>query len=335
MDSHPIDTARDPFLDSLLGQAARLGPEYGGGLSSHLPMALCALRALGAGEGRVRAFFDRLVTRFDAPRDAPPATALAGDWRDQRGRFEAYGGLVGHFHDALGARGHAAVLREALPGLMSGVGAAAFHGLIRTAYAATADHRGELPSALAYWACRWTPLPRPTDIVAPLPLAPWVRRLREAPTLPRPPGATIATRIRHVVGQAPYLGLAGQLVVDAGTLAGLAGLAVERYGASRDFTVLHLVTGSHAMRVLMPWLDDGATAVGHFADAFAAAYLSCGIDQAATTLPAPGLDWPDIVARARASDDEHVIKLVHSCQEEARVHGDAAYRHAAGLVVSS
>jgi hypothetical protein len=33
--------------------------------------------------------------------------------------------------------------------------------------------------------------------------------------------------------------------------------------------------------------------------------------------------WPDILAAARASDNDHVVKLVDSCHEEQRAYGGA------------
>ena len=39
-----------------------------------------------------------------------------------------------------------------------------------------------------------------------------------------------------------------------------------------------------------------------------------------------------VVAAAITSDDDHVIKLVHACREEATVYGEGNYLHAAALV---
>jgi hypothetical protein len=49
-------------------------------------------------------------------------------------------------------------LRQVLPPLVCGCGAAAFHGLIRTAAALQAEHEGELADGLAYWAACFMPL---------------------------------------------------------------------------------------------------------------------------------------------------------------------------------
>ena len=223
-------------LAALLDQAAGLGPEYGPGLSSHLPMALAALAALGADDARLQQYFDHASTAFGAHR--PPVTphSLGAAWTSLRGRIDAFDALAAHFAASLAQEGVDRVLRGSLPGLLDGVCAAAFHGLIRVAYAAQAGRPAELAAALAYWGCRWLPLPRPGAGVELEPDA-WCERLLAAPTLPRPAGASITARVEAVVGNASYATLAGRLRAAAGDdhagaaeqLARLAGLAVERY----------------------------------------------------------------------------------------------------------
>ncbi len=67
------------------------------------------------------------------------------------------------------------------------------------------------------------------------------------------------------------------------TLAQLATLAARLYAASDNFTVLHLVTSAHAMRVLLPWLDEGdvTEALGHYWLAYAAGHAASGIADSA------------------------------------------------------
>ena len=88
--------------------------------------------------------------------------------------------------------------------------------------------------------------------------------------------------------------------------------------------MLHLVTSAHALRVLLPWLDDDvvADALGHYWLAYAAGHVASGLAQGVGAAP-PGvaLPWATIVARAIASDDDHLIKLVDSCREQERAYG--------------
>jgi Questin oxidase-like len=103
------------------------------------------------------------------------------------------------------------------------------------------------------------------------------------------------------------------------------------YARSGDFTALHLVTSAHALRTLLPCVDDPALAVGFYWRAFAAAW---GAQGAQAEVPTEARDWPSLVAAAVASDDEHVIKLVDSCREEERAYGGDDWRLAASRAVA-
>ena len=147
-------------LTDLLDAGASFDAEYGGGLSNHRPMALLALARLGATEAQLNAFAQTYSRRLQA---APPHSPWpAGDaWASrlgERGAWPAYRDLFGEWLLHEHSRD---VLSQTLPRLMQGCGAAAFHGLIRTAYAVQASRRQELADALAYWACRWLDLGAP------------------------------------------------------------------------------------------------------------------------------------------------------------------------------
>lgn len=323
----------DAVLHELLDTGLRYAPEYRGGLSNHLPMALVALHRLGASGDRLREFFERYTARLAL---APPAAAPLADWQDGLGRFSAYAELHAVVAQRVQAEGAPATLQALLPVLMEGVGAAAFHGLIRTAYGVEAGHDGELAIGLAYWAARHLPLPAPEPAVpAQADPARWLAALRAEIDV-HIEGGLIFEQMRAVARQPAFARHAQALVIDSGTLPRLADLAAQRYAATRHFTVLHLVTSAHALRLLLPALPEAArlAALRAYARAFAAGAMASGIALDTPPRPDPGLDWPAIVDRARASNDDHVIKLVHSCREEAAVYGEGARRHAAALAVA-
>jgi hypothetical protein len=123
---------RTAALHALLDRGMRHAPEYRGGLSDHRPMTLTALHALGAD--------DAALQRFDAaytPRLEPAATEgnPPGDDRTaHRGSIDACPHPIATMRSRLGAHPTAQVPVQVLPIRMDGVGAGAFHGLIRTAY---------------------------------------------------------------------------------------------------------------------------------------------------------------------------------------------------------
>ena len=308
-------------LSELLDEGAAFDAEYAGGLSNHLPMALLALARLGATEARLNAFAQSYSSRLQP---APPhAIWPAGDaWASRLGERVAWPEYRSLFGDWLLHEHASEVLRQTLPLLMQGCGAAAFHGLIRTAYALQSTRRQELADALAYWACRWLDLGtagsggngctggtvREPEAV--------LRRLHATAS----DAGLIFQRMQAAAREPHFQAVVATLVVHESTLAQLALLAAQAYAASGNFTALHLVTSAHATRLLLPCLDDPLPALAGYWRAFAAAVCASGMT--ADTAPAPKpKPWPELVAAAVASDDDHVIKLVDSCREEQRACG--------------
>jgi len=236
MNRHPLPSPA-PALAPWLDRCAALSPEYGAGLSTHLPMALHALHALGASEQRLAAFFERVApgiparlratavadpAALDAP--IPPGAPDAAVAADALGHFEHFEPL----HRALSARlrrdGLDALLRQCLPVLMPGVSAVAFHGLIRTAHGVAASHAGEVVIGLAYWASRHLPL-LPADGPAlshtrhATPALPdWLDGLAALPAPAGTPARLIAGRLLAWSTVPGFAGAATALRLQPGTL---------------------------------------------------------------------------------------------------------------------
>ena len=348
----------DQTLAALLDRCQAFAPEYGDGLSTHLPMALHALHSLGAPPARLHALFDRIAPglqpRGSARHTAPPMLGQIDD-------FEAWRAL---FAAELARDGQPALLARHLPRLMPGVAGVAFHGLIRTAHGLAACHTGELLSGLAYWAARYAPLVPAEADIAPasqaatdvieaidanstqtafmptsttrggLALPDWLTALQAL----RPPGGAparlIAGRMQAWAPVPGFAAAASALRIDADTLDALARRAALLYAASGNFTVLHLVTACQALRQLLPWLGEPAPALRQFSIAAAAALRASGWPGLKMTAPgAPPAGWHDTVAAAIAANDEHVIKLVAACRAHEAATGDPAYQAAAARAV--
>lgn len=313
-------------LQQLLADGVHQGPEYGGGLSSHLPMALVALHRLGADDARMDAFAARYARRLQPAPPAQPWPA-GDDWTGRFGDFSAWPAYRSLFSDWLQAEGSAALLLQVLPRLMPGCAAAAFHGLIRVAYAVQAGQASEVADSLAYWACRYLPLgelpAQPGRVADPQPL---LRRLR-AGVSRRP---LIAQRMADAAHSPALQAEIARLVIDGQTLQSLARLSALAYAGSGNFTALHLLTACHAMRVLQGFIDEPLPALRWFWQAWATAVVAAGL-QGKTA--APMRAWNHIVPVALASDDEHLIKLVDSCRAETQAYGGDDWRHAASRAV--
>jgi hypothetical protein len=328
-----------PTLHRLLDRSLELPPEPRPQLTSHLPMALQALHALGAGRARLQACFDAATGRFEG-QAAPASATPVADWRALRGRgglHDSFAPLRATFQAALAQEGADAVLRRTLPDLLPGVAAAAFHGPIRLAHAVQAGHPGELAAALAYWAWRWQATAKPVQQDGTLGFEDWAVQLVQAAPLCPIEGPLIAVRMQAAEQSAPYQALAGRLHLERDTLARLSVLAAQRYAATRSFTVLHIVTGLRALRVLSPWLEEAALthALSGLVHAVTSAYFAARMSQWPELAPAPLLSWPEIVAAAVQSQDEHVTKLAQACSESAALLGDLPFRAAASRAVEA
>jgi hypothetical protein len=290
--------------------------------SDHLPMALVALDRLGASDARLAEF------------SAQYARSLVPVRSDVQSVRKVYAADV----DALGIDG---AVRAHLPRFVPGIGSAAFHGVIRLAYAVEAQHAGQVAAALAYCEEVHEPLsdaPPPASGDDPVAL---LDALRTHPVLAgrRFDAVSISDRMALVAATPEFAATAGLQVRDD-SLARIAAAARALHACTGDFTALHAVTGTHAVRVVLPYLDvaQQALALRYHFQAIAAAYLTIGtppLDGQVDVAQAPA--WSDLVATALTSDDEHVVKLTYSAREEARAHGDdATYRwcaaREAGLV---
>jgi len=187
---------------------------------------------------------------------------------------------------------------------------------------------------LAYWACRWFTLGVPAGRARTDDPAVVLKTLRSIDA----DQPLIAQRMAFAGAQPGFGRAAAALRVDPQhTLPRLAALAAERYAANGDFTVLHLVTSAHAMRVLLPWLDDDDArlqALRHYSVAFFAGVAASPAARHDKAAMAPAaLRWPALLAAAIASNDDHVIKLVDSCREHEKAYGAGPWRAAASRAV--
>ena len=303
-------------LRQLLDAEAGFAPEFGGGLANHRPMALHALARLGAPDARLMAYAKAYERRL-SPAEPVQPWPLGQPWADLLGRREAWPMYRDLFTQWLDHESAGEVLQQVLPRLMLGVGASAFHGLIRTAHAVAAAHRGELADALATWAARWQPLGQARPAPRGLTDDPEVvlRQLRVV----KGGSGFISDGLRAAAAAPGFDERVAGLALGDDTLPRLARLAGMAYAASGNFTVLHLVTSTLAMIELTRFLDPEEparieAARAAYWRAYAAAVSAAGITAAAPPAPRP---WPALVAAAIAHDDDHVIKLVDACVQHA------------------
>jgi catechol 2,3-dioxygenase-like lactoylglutathione lyase family enzyme len=312
-----LDAELDHSVESIDAQRAHAGalPESGGALSSHVPMALHALAALGADTARLQAWGRQALAQQPAALPWPELEGAERRWREE-----------------LAEEGAGAVLARRLPALMPGCGAMAFHALIRTGHAWESRHPGQLARALAYWEVRSEPLPGPDESTAPaLALPDWLDALLALPLPADFSQPWISVRMQRAAAEPAFQALAPRLALQPGLLHELARWLAGAYADSGNFTLLHGLTASRALTILLPLLPPAArpAALRAFTGQLAAALQASrwrGERMAAST---PPREWPALVADAIGRTDAHAIKLTHAAWHLGRLDSDPVWRRAA------
>jgi Questin oxidase-like len=307
------------------------------GFSNHLSMAIVALHELGAPDARLSEFFERYRSRLEpVPERREPI--VRARWSELLGTQSRYADYLAFFRAEVARLGADGAVRAYLPALMPGVAGSSFHPLIRLGYAVQASDAADVAVSLAYFADQFLRLGDAQASTAsssaggPLDL---LRRIAETPALAKHPqgDGAIFEQIR-VVAAMPEFAAAGASALAARdvTVRSLADAAAALYAAAPNLTSLHVVTSTHALRVLSPLLDDPAAASRCLLQAFGAVYVAMGTpavnpEEARARMGASAPpSWEAIAAAAAASNDEHMIKLVYTCREEASAYRQPMYQ---------
>jgi hypothetical protein len=149
--------------------------------------------------------------------------------------------------------------------------------------------------------------------------------------------------MRTVAGEPEFAAALRPVPYTASLLPQLAQLAMAAYWQTRDFTVLHMVTACHAARILLARLPESMhpRLLPALWSGVAAAYVTVGApalqppDQLAAQIDSNlAQNWDEVFARARARNNDHVIKLVYSCQQENLAYANPMYHAIAQRMVA-
>lgn len=324
---------RDTTLRELLEINRTKHPRYRRGLASHLSMALWSQHSLGASAARMREFAKKYSAMLDPLPTSGPAIDAA-NWKQSLGNDEALHGLLLYFQRELPERGREAVLRDALDLLAPCVGSAAFHCLIRTAFGVRFNDDAEIAHGLAYWMITAESLgslsqtePREQDPALLL------ERIRCEPELANASivGNLISERMQQASRLPAFAPIVGALEVDEQALARLGQEMLVLFASTTNFTALHALTSTHALRLMLPFARKPGSLLRYHWQALAAAFIGIGSPRARKLDLSATPGWSAIAARAIASNDDHDAKLVFACREEQALYGGDLYRYAAAL----
>jgi hypothetical protein len=334
-------------LDEAYERLHATGPEFGGYLSNHGPMAAEAMVRRGHA-GRVHRWLDGYMRRLEEfPRGSGP---IGANWQDALGDPRRVADWTGYFRREVAEQPWRQALETWWPRLLPGVAAAATHGVIRVGHAVRAltedgedaDHLAELAHGLAYWAARWQPVPGAPDpgpppvtepAAAGQPAGAGMTAADALATVPRIPDQSGGIRVLFArLAELPGwpAALAGpQIPASAEALrswlAGLVDAATVRYlryGHGEPVMLVHSATAPSAILRTLPSLDrhlwaPSVTAAWAATAALTAVYAPP--DPAGPAgLPDPPLGpqaGEEAFARAVQHGDEHAIKFADTATD--------------------
>jgi hypothetical protein len=324
-------TSSSGILDEAYQRLYVKGPEWGGNLANHGPMAAEVLARRGRAE-QVPAWVDAYIGRLDEmPAPGEPVTDEA--WREALGSRVA--DWVVYLTGQVAERPWREVLATWWPRLLPGIAAGATHGVIRTSHAVRTLLAGdespaavtELAHGLAFWAARFRQVPGVTIPSGPLDPG---AALNALPRIAEQNGP-IRLRLGRLAALTGWGGAVAALRPAAGpdqardVLADLVTAATLRYlsyGHASPVLLVHTATAPNAVWHTLPALPrelwKPSLAAAWAASAALTATYAPRLAQPRDQLPAPPIaDDPvaDILDRACDHGDEHVIKFSDTAAE--------------------
>ncbi|WP_199609050.1 questin oxidase family protein [Flocculibacter collagenilyticus] len=310
-------------LSSLLDEAGQFHPLYGKGLATHLPMVLIALNRLNASDAKLARTFSSSIHGLDRIGSLENITPVK-DISNYLGSSKQFKSYLRYFKNELALKGMNAVLTQSLPVLIRGLSASAFHSLIRLAYAVEASNESEAAIALAYWCAEYQPFALNESFTT--------ETLEEILLRVAPIGVNHAFSPGIIVDRMNEIGelLNQQNIViqpERIDLATVRTFALNTFCAQDDFTLLHTVTGCHALSMLLPYLDNEELAIRELWKGILVAYLSTGLSYDLPEIKPmkEKVDFQPLINKAILSDDSHVIKLTYTCFCEFKKHENPVY----------
>lgn len=320
------DASYDEVLEALLVTELEFGA-----FSNHGPMVADALVASGEPQ-RVATWVEQYGTSLLLRKPAGPlplaerAAAL--------GNFEQRAAWIATWEEAMRSLTPRELLVREWPTLGPGLVGALWHGLLRTAHAVrgleradTDIRRRELAQGLGYWASRFQPLPGTPGAraTAGLDVGQALARVPLVPVAERTRGGVVERQLDVLRDRADFIDAVEAVDLDAisvdGALTELVAAASRLFvnEGKHSILLLHAITGTSVLRLLLPWLDASMQrqAVGFAFQAVAGAHAIWSPSPAALDPIAPPTQSPEaLFARAAQADDAHHIKLGEAGRRE-------------------
>ncbi|MEZ4743836.1 MAG: questin oxidase family protein [Bdellovibrionota bacterium] len=112
-------------------------------------------------------------------------------------------------------------------------------------------------------------------------------------------------------------------------LKSLADAAIQVFLSCPSFACIHLVTSTHALRHVIPFVGQTNDTLKHFWLAFAAVFVSEGAPNMKTPIVTKSRSWGELSKQAIESENDHWCKFVYTCMEEEKHYKSPFYLQAA------
>lgn len=330
-------------LDAALDDLAWASVDLKNGLSNHGPMTVDALVRLGRADVVSRWLAD--YQRELAP-EPPLGTAIPREERAGRVGDGQSADWLATYRSDLATRPWARVLSQSAHLLLPGLWSEAGHGIIRTAHGVRMLEDGvsrqrvdELARGLAVWATGWKRWPGNPTLEGPLTFPAAYAALFDIPN-PSTPSWNITSTLAGIdaeptaslfVAAVEALGVTAPPARAISTFTAAAARLELANGDHGVIGLIHALTLPAALRLLLPYLDDGQTRVGLAAAWSCLAVLSVGygVNGSGPANLDSTLTREQLVDAAIANGDAHAIKMTEACLREYAINADGAYLEAA------
>jgi hypothetical protein len=323
------------MIDAALELLHHTGPEYGGGLSNHGPMAAEAMLAMGRPEA-ILPWVERYQHRLSE--HPTPSTPIAhAQWREVLGDRARLADWITFFDHKLADASWPEVVHHWVPHLSPGLMAVGTQRLIQTGHAVRALARGETPQrrhelaeGLGYWSAGYQPLPghpSGTD-------RGWGSRQPLAHVCRPHDPMFRAQGVIHEAVQGLEADPAFAPVIDlirpdgdlSRFLSELTELSASLYLAQTNDLIafVHAVSVPNALRLLLPYLAEADVRL-----AARDAWYATTSPPFPTTFEPPGESREILIDRPMAAGGAHTIKLTEACLRKYAIHPHPVYLVAA------
>jgi Questin oxidase-like len=323
--------ALNDALERLDGVAFTMEP----GFSEHGPMVAETISTLGRHD-RVAPWADAYKAHYRHIPAPPPQSPIDGAsetaWRQALGVTARSTDWFDFFRRELRERPWQDAIRGWVPRLIDGYAGGLTHGLIRAAHAvrampedgaASSAQLAELARGLAYWAGAYAVAPGHPDRHGDLSLAEAVQRLPRGPSA----GPSVPAAIESL---GPIADAGEAMSRHTATFARVL-LAHPELPMVPQIQLVHTITSVAALRNLLPFFPPAFAAhayrrAWHFSASTVARLARPSAAEAQPEIAEPALRQDELIDRAIAHGDDHVIKLTEACLREDRIKPDPVYR---------